>query len=217
MPPLFSEACLSRHGWTLEGTLIFTVPKDIRPSGGQLRSVWNDWEYGCVYCIWGTLNKIDIYIYIYFLYIYIYIHIYIHIYIFIYIHIYIYMILDFFLTRIKHLRRGFAGSLIFRHANVPFLDDLSWDDCRDPMRPRFFAAVFFLVFSMNSGRMAFCYWKGFTRQDTRDIPKDSKKNTGPRRMACWKIMQPPGWCRWSIHLEWSINDGLGLNYYTPWN
>ena len=30
-----SEACLSRHGWTLEGTLIFTVPKDIRPSGGH--------------------------------------------------------------------------------------------------------------------------------------------------------------------------------------
>eukprot|EP00434_Breviolum_minutum_P001602 symbB.v1.2.001415.t1/scaffold74.1/size352168/8 len=30
------RACLSRHGWTLEGTLIFTVPKDIRPSGGLL-------------------------------------------------------------------------------------------------------------------------------------------------------------------------------------
>eukprot|EP00435_Cladocopium_sp_Y103_P029045 s1166_g7.t1 len=29
-------ACLSRHGWTLEGSLIFTVPQDLRPSGGLL-------------------------------------------------------------------------------------------------------------------------------------------------------------------------------------
>ena len=77
-----SEACLSRHGWTLEGTLIFTVPKDIRPSGGhsgggeeelfflvretnktcgitrfttfqQLRSVWNDWNLLGVSILFG--------------------------------------------------------------------------------------------------------------------------------------------------------------------
>ena len=31
-----TEACLSRHGWTLEGSLIFTVPQDLRPSGGAV-------------------------------------------------------------------------------------------------------------------------------------------------------------------------------------
>lgn len=47
-----SEACLSRHGWTLEGTLIFTVPKDIRPSGGHSGGGGGG---GCVF--FGKRNK----------------------------------------------------------------------------------------------------------------------------------------------------------------
>lgn len=50
---LLPEACLSRHGWTLEGTLIFTVPKDIRPSGGHSGGGGGG---GCVFFFFGR-NK----------------------------------------------------------------------------------------------------------------------------------------------------------------
>lgn len=52
---LLPEACLSRHGWTLEGTLIFTVPKDIRPSGGHSGGGGGG---GCVFFFWQKQTKL---------------------------------------------------------------------------------------------------------------------------------------------------------------
>lgn len=62
--------------------------------------------------------------------------------------------------------------------------------------PDFLLFFFSRCFLMNSGSLAFCYWKGFnTRQDIRDIPKDSKKHPAESHGL--------------------LKDGLGLNYYTP--
>ena len=187
--------------WSLRCPRTFVLPEVILAGGSgghkmnttfqQLRSVWNDWvcHWVCLFYL-GNIKK-DIKIY------------------------WIFSLLE---SNIFGWGGGFVGSLYnFQTHPGPFLKN-KWPFLRW-LSPSNAAAVFFSrCFSMNSGSLAFCYWKGFnTRQDIRDIPKDAKKNTGPRPMACWKIMQPPGWCRWSIHLEWSINDGLGLNYYTPRN
>ena len=42
-----AEASLSRHGWSLEESLLFRVPKELRPSGG-----WGGekWKRQAVFC-----------------------------------------------------------------------------------------------------------------------------------------------------------------------
>ena len=96
--------------------------------------------------------------------------------------------LDFFLTGIKQnlFREEFTGSLIFRHANVPFLIDI--------LNEMIVVIQCFRILAP---------WH-FPIEKGQNHPWPAGRSWATRKVG-------------DIYMEWTINDGPGVKYYTPGN